>query len=44
MASQNNKTYWNKMTLFASLWETKKIIVKEKNSNYRIIIQVENEV
>jgi hypothetical protein len=36
MASQNSKTYWNKMTLFANLQETKKIIAKERTSNYII--------
>jgi len=36
MASQNNKTYWNKMTLFVNLQETKKRIVKERTSNYKI--------
>jgi hypothetical protein len=35
MASQNSKTYWNKMTLFANLQETNKIIAKERTSNYR---------
>jgi hypothetical protein len=44
MASQNSKTYWNKMTLFANLQETKKMIAKERTSNTKIIIQIENEV
>jgi hypothetical protein len=43
MDSQNSKFYWNKMTLFANLQETNKIIVKERTSNMKIIIQIENE-
>jgi hypothetical protein len=38
MASQNSKTYWNKMTLFANLQEKIKIIAKERTSNTKIII------
>jgi hypothetical protein len=32
------------MTIFANLQETKKIIEKERTSNYKIYRQIENEV
>jgi hypothetical protein len=32
------------MTIFANLQETKKIIAKERTSNFKIYRQIENEV
>jgi len=44
MASQNSKTSWNKMILFANLQETKKINAKIELQITKSIRQIENEI